>query len=218
MIATISLIYMAIFVLFVFPASIIIDKGGLCVAVLGGILLTLIGMWVKCLINHAFWWVLVGQFVAALGQPLISCSAAKLAALWFGDHERVIATTIGMAAMPIGVAIGYVFPSFFVTTDDSLPQNVSQARHDVYLSLLWQAIIGTGVMLISALLFREKPVTPPTKAHATVPGILTDEIKACLRDKNLMFLVVVFGIILGIMSTYGTIIGIICVAYDYTDD
>lgn len=115
---------MAIFVLFVFPASMIIDKGGLSIAVLGGMFLTCAGMWVKCLINHSFWWVLVGQFIAALGQPLLSCSAAKLAAVWFGENERVIATTIGMAAQPIGVAIGYVFPSFFVTIDDNLPENV----------------------------------------------------------------------------------------------
>ncbi len=56
---------------------------------------------------------------------MLSCSAAKLAALWFGENERVIATTIGMAAQPIGVAIGYVVPSIFVTIDDNLPENVN---------------------------------------------------------------------------------------------
>lgn len=76
----------------------------------------------------------------------------------------MIATTIGTAAQPIGVAIGYVFPSFFVTVDDNLPENISEARHDVYESLFWQAIIGTALTLISVVLFRDKPPTPPTKA------------------------------------------------------
>ena len=72
--------------------------------------------------------------------------------------------------------------------------------------------------MISIVLFREKPATPPTRAHATVPGVLTEEIKVCLRDKNLIYLVITFGIVLGIMTTYGTIIGIICAEYGYTDD
>ena len=115
---------MAIFILFVFPTNYVLDKGGLKLGVLLGLILTCVGMWVKCLINKAFYWVLIGQFIAALGQPLISCAPAKLAALWFGENERVIATTIGTAAQPIGVAIGYVFPSFFVTVADSDPANV----------------------------------------------------------------------------------------------
>jgi fucose permease len=89
---------MAIFILFVFPANIILEKGGLKLGVLSGILLTAIGMWIKCLVNHGFGWVFVGQFIAAIGQPLLGCAGAKMAAFWFGENERVIAITIGTVA------------------------------------------------------------------------------------------------------------------------
>ena len=60
MIAAISLIYMAIFVLFVFPTNYALDKGGLRLGVVLGIFLTALGMWVKCLINTSFFFVLLG--------------------------------------------------------------------------------------------------------------------------------------------------------------
>ena len=66
-ISAISLIYMAIFVLTVFPSNIVLDKGGLRIGVLLGVLLTSVGMWVKCLVNVNVYYVLVGQFLAACG-------------------------------------------------------------------------------------------------------------------------------------------------------
>ena len=63
---------------------------------------------------------------------MISCAPAKMAAYWFGENERVIAVTVATSAMPIGVAIGYVLPSFFVKAETSSPDYVSQARHEVY--------------------------------------------------------------------------------------
>lgn len=67
LIATISLIYMAIFILFVFPTNIVLDKGGLRLGIWLGVLFTVMGMWTKCLINQGFYFVLIGQFIAALG-------------------------------------------------------------------------------------------------------------------------------------------------------
>ena len=58
---------MGIFIIFNFPANYVLDKGGLKVGVLLGILLTVTGMWMKCLINHNFYFVLAGQVIAAIG-------------------------------------------------------------------------------------------------------------------------------------------------------
>lgn len=74
--------------------------------------------------------------------------------------------TIATASQPLGVAIGYVFPSFFVGADDALPENKEQARHDVYLSLVWQAVMGSIMTLVAFILFKEKPPTPPSRSAA----------------------------------------------------
>lgn len=36
---------------------------------------------------------------------------------WYGESGWAIATTIASAANPLGAAIGFVFPSFFVDED-----------------------------------------------------------------------------------------------------
>ena len=38
--------------------------------------------------------VLVGQILSACTQPLVLSMPTKIAALWFGDHERTVANTI----------------------------------------------------------------------------------------------------------------------------
>ena len=57
--------------------------------------------------------------VAAIGQPFLLNAPAKLAAVWFGEHERVIAITIAVAAQAIGAAVGFVIPSLWVTPQDT---------------------------------------------------------------------------------------------------
>ena len=83
--------------------------------------------------------------------------------------QRVIATTIATAAQPLGVAIGFVFPSFFVKAADADPgvENVANARHHIFQSQLWQAIVGLAVLLLLLVCFREKPKTPPSSATDT---------------------------------------------------
>ena len=92
-ISTIGVIFMAVFVIFNFPANIALDTIGLRFGVILGTSLTVSGMWVKALINKSFYWVLIGQVLAAIGQPFLACAPGKLAGQWFGENERVLATT-----------------------------------------------------------------------------------------------------------------------------
>ena len=114
-IAAIGIIFMGVFVIFYYPSNIALDRIGLRFGVLIGVTLTAVGMWIKVLINTSFSFVLVGQVFAAVGQPFLACAPGKLAGQWFGENERVIATTVATASQPLGVAIGYIFPEIFVT-------------------------------------------------------------------------------------------------------
>ena len=50
-------------------------------------------------LNTRFIVVMVGQAIAACTQPLVLSMPTKLAALWFGDHERTVANTIASMGM-----------------------------------------------------------------------------------------------------------------------
>ena len=79
-----------------------------------------------------------------------------------------------------------------------------------------QAIIGTVVLVLILVFFREQPDTPPSSTHAVVTNTLKEEIKICLREPSLVGLVIVFGLILGLMNTYGTVMGIMAAQLGYS--
>ena len=115
---TISLVYQGVFIVFTFPSNYAIDIYGCRKAVLLGTFLTALGMGIKCFINQSFYICIAGQVFAAIGQPFLVNAPTKLAAVWFGPNERVIAVTIAVAAQALGAAVGFVFPSIFVSPDD----------------------------------------------------------------------------------------------------
>ena len=62
-----SMCYMILFLPVNFPSTIAIDKWGLRSGILIGITLTTLGLWVRCLINQNFIFVLIGQSIQAIG-------------------------------------------------------------------------------------------------------------------------------------------------------
>ena len=52
--------YMIMFVPMNFPSVFALDKYGLKIGVCLGIVLTTVGLWLRCLINESFWMVIVG--------------------------------------------------------------------------------------------------------------------------------------------------------------
>ena len=114
----ISLVYMGVYLFVNFPSNYILDTYGCRVGVTIGTVLTFVGMWVKCLVNQSLWVCIVGQMIAAIGQPFLTNAPAKVSAHWFSEKGRVIATTIATVSNPIGVAVGFVIPAFFVNDSD----------------------------------------------------------------------------------------------------
>jgi len=70
---------MIVFIIANYPSSQVIDKYGLRIAVLVGMAFTTLGMAVKCAVNVSFIFIIVGQVIAACGQPLLAIAPAKLA-------------------------------------------------------------------------------------------------------------------------------------------
>lgn len=78
-----------------FPCVYVVEKYGLRWGVIGGIVSTAVGLWIRCLINYSFIFALIGQTVIALGQPLLYNSPAKVTTNWFPQKERPVATMVG---------------------------------------------------------------------------------------------------------------------------
>ena len=61
-----SLIYLIMFVPVNFPSVAVLEKYGLRVGLIIGIGLTIVGLWLRCLINTSFIFVIIGQTVLAI--------------------------------------------------------------------------------------------------------------------------------------------------------
>ncbi|XP_017773171.1 PREDICTED: uncharacterized MFS-type transporter C09D4.1-like [Nicrophorus vespilloides] len=93
-----SMIYMVLYIPFIFPGSYILDKLGLRVSVIIGIIGTCAGSWIKVGSVHPdrFWVGFLGHSIVALSQVFILSVPARLAAVWFGPSQVSSACSIGV--------------------------------------------------------------------------------------------------------------------------
>lgn len=54
-----------------------------------GIIITIIGAWLKCLIMEGFWIVVLGQVIISMAQPLIGNGITQVSNTWFAPAEVV---------------------------------------------------------------------------------------------------------------------------------
>ena len=153
-----SQIYMIAFLPVNFPSVAALDKWGLRSGLVIGISLTTLGLWLRCLINVHFAFVIAGQTVLAIAQPFIYNAPAKLSANWFGEKERIYATSIGANANLLGVAIGYFVPALFVGDNDT----GETAKQHVFHLMISVSVLSTLILLPVILTFQDKPPSFPS--------------------------------------------------------
>jgi hypothetical protein len=138
------------------------ERFGLRANILLGAFLNLLCGWVRyggSLIakpSAAYGVVMLGQVLGALGQPLFTQTPTRVANIWFAVSERDLATVFCSLTNPVGNALGSVVPTLNVNGPSDVPA-----------MLLYQAIAGSVVMLLTLLLVRsDKPPTPPSASAA----------------------------------------------------
>jgi len=100
-----------------------------------GAVLQLIGVWLRYMtvLTGDYWYILAGQFVVAIAQPMIMNAISIIANVWFGDKQRALATSLAGLSNPVGglislVTIGVVFSGYQHTMEetgvDDLPERL----------------------------------------------------------------------------------------------
>jgi len=110
-------IYTVMYVVFNIPAVYLFNRFGLQIPTIIASICYITGAWVRLFANsfeHGFIMVMIGQTIAGFGWTFMVQAPTKVAALWFGDNERSLATTIASLSGPIGCIIGFVLPMAFI--------------------------------------------------------------------------------------------------------
>ncbi|XP_066243098.1 solute carrier family 49 member A3 isoform X2 [Saccopteryx leptura] len=97
-------------------------------------------------IQDPFAFLMGGQSLCALAQTLVIFSPAKLAALWFPEHQRATANMIGTMANPLGILMANVLSPALVQKEDDIP--IMLVRNKAYVILA--VCFGGGIGIFSS--------------------------------------------------------------------
>ncbi len=188
-IGLLSLVFMLVFILVSIPASWVLDTYGIRVGVGIGVVLTAGFGLLRGLLAADYAWVLATQIGIAVGQPFILNAIAKLAGRWFPLRERATAAGLGSLAMYAGIFIGLaVTPHLVLRT--SLPD-----------ALISYGIVAVVAGVIFFAVVRERPPVPVGPEERS---LVFDGMRAMLRNRDFLILLVLFFIGLGVFNAVTT--------------
>ncbi len=120
-----------------------------------GIVLVVLGVWIRCLVNTSFTYVTIGFLIAGIGRPFIQNAQGTISLNWFPDNERLKVTQLFSFIVTISFAGGLFWPGvMFNDFDDSgdsskvnQDTNIADGKDTVYNLMYWQAILSTICLL-----------------------------------------------------------------------
>lgn len=148
-----GLLFVLMHPIFTFPAAFVIDTYGTRVGIALGCLLGIIGVSMRMLINHGFYWVILGQVVAGIGRPFIMNCQAKISGNWFSAKVRGGITQLLTLVLNVSLIIGVLIPGFFFKGYEPHPSNYNEGKDLTFNLMLFEAIMAL-ICFIPNILFQ----------------------------------------------------------------
>ena len=207
-----SMLFLLGYAIFAMPASAFMERFGvkaclLTAASLNGVAGSLRFAGVE---RSRFIFVFTGQVFAAIGSAFVLQVPPKLAAVWFGEHERATATSIGVLMNLVGVAVGFIQPTSVV--DDSKDMNIV---HDGMFSLLLsQALFCIATLVCTYIIVDEKPQLPPSRSEALRDMIsgefhvhsFGEAMKTLFKSRDFILTAQAYGLMFGLLTCVTTLL------------
>jgi MFS family permease len=198
-----SIIYLAVFVVFCIPASYVIDTFGIRIGIgIGALLAGIFGL-MKGIFATDYIMVCVAQTGLALSQPFIINSTTKVAVRWFPITERATAGGIGLLSQFLGMIVAMIVTPHLISVD-------AQGVYSISNMLMTYGIITAMGAVIVLILLREKPPTPPCLEGQDERYKVFEGLRHMLKNRDMIFLLVVFFLGLGMFNAITTCIDQIC--------
>uniref|UniRef100_A0AAF5RWX7 Choline/ethanolamine transporter FLVCR1 n=1 Tax=Wuchereria bancrofti TaxID=6293 RepID=A0AAF5RWX7_WUCBA len=203
-----SMIYMLTYIIFVLPASWVLDKYGLRISIILGSSGNCIGACIKMFSASpdAFWITFLGQTIVGFSQMFILGIPSRLAAVWFGPEQVSTACAIGVFGNQLGIAIGFVLPPFLVHmgTTDFIASDLNRL-------FLISVVANTIVFLLIIFSFPEKPPLPPSLAQLRVLEDTSEKnyyhsLKQLMTNPNFTLLFITYGVNVGVFYAVSTVL------------
>jgi cyanate permease len=189
MIGLLSMSFMIVYILMFLPAAWAIDTWGFKRAVgIGAVLSAVFGL-TRGIFAADFTIVFISQIGIAAGQPFVIGAITKIAARWFPAEERATASGLGTLALYLGPLLAMLLTPMFV-----LHMGLERA-------LLLYGLVTAAAAAVFLLAAREHPPTPAGRDERV---LMLDGLKSMLRQRDFLFLLIMFFIGLGLFNGFST--------------
>lgn len=183
------------------PYNWICSKYGMVIPTRIAVIVLIIGGWVRMMVNQSFYWLLLGQCIIAIGNPLSLVAPPKIASLWFGDNQRALATMLTSLSIPLGAVMGFVLPFAFLGDDDGV--DTPETRSKVVRYILVQNILIMAISIPIFFIVKNAPQVAPSisalKMQYSKPEGSISAFKKLIKNRNYMIFTFSF---MGIFVTY----------------
>jgi cyanate permease len=176
-----SMVFMIVYVLLAIPSAWVIDSRGFRLAVGVGALITAFFALARGAFAGSLTLVFIAQVGIAVGQPLILGSITRLAAGWFPAEERATATGLGTLAIYLGILAAMILTPILLL------------RYGMRGMLLAYGFVASAAAALFLAVARERA---PDSARAP----MFEGLKAMLRNRDFLLLMVIFFIGLGLFN------------------
>ena len=112
--------------------------------------------------KNGFAYVFAGSCICALAHCTLFFLPPHVAAVWFGDRERTIASSIGMMVNNSGVGVGYLLGVLFVSGRKG---NEKEIGYGIRNLLMFEAITSTVLFQACVIIMKDAPPTPPSRSQ-----------------------------------------------------
>lgn len=190
-----AMVYMVVFLVMSFPASYVIDTYGIRIGISIGAVLVGVCGFCKGLFADDFMAVVVAQVGLAVAQPFILNAVTAVSVRWFPLRERGTSAGLSALAQYVGIVIAMIATPFMVGSDPAEP-GYGTGFERMLSTYGWLAL---GAALVTLLLLRERPPTPPSietiERHSFGKGI-----RHILRQRDMLVTLYLFLIGLGMFN------------------
>lgn len=205
-----SMIYMAVYVPLVFPATWLLEKKGLRIAMIIGVLMSALGSWMKLfsLDREKFSVGFLAQFIIGSAQMFTLSVPSRLAGLWFDSSQVSTACAIGVSSNQLGIALSFLIPP--VVVRDS--EDYSQIRSDLQHLFIMMAVPITLLLILIYFFFEAAPPAPPSLAQLSARekekgrDSYSIVLRKLVTNQDFVLLMLSYGLNVGVFYAYSTLL------------
>ena len=191
-IGLLSMSFMIVFILVSIPASWVIDRHGIRIAVgIGAVLTGVFGL-LRGLAGSNYSLALFAQIMIAVGQPFILNAITSIAARWFPPDERATASGLGSLSIYLGILLGMLITPLLAL------------RYGMSRMLLIYGFISLIPALTFFIFVKERPADAPKTTEPEVRSLMFDGLRETFKSKNFLLLLAIFFVGLGAFNAVTT--------------